>query len=109
MGIPEYWRFDDSGHRYHDKPPTDDRSVDGVFQPFPIERIDARTHQGYSTAPDLHLHWDDGRPDWYGLATGLHITSFRGEQDRGEARVYTRQEAHVPKFEARPRQQYQLT
>ena len=82
LGIPEYWRFDESGGRHHGAPLAGDRLVDGVYQPIPIERIDDRTHQGYSAALDLHLRWEDGRLGWYDPATGRHITRFRDERDR---------------------------
>ncbi len=89
LGIPEYWRFDDSGGRRHGAPLAGDRLVNGVYQPILIERIDARTHQGYSAVLDLHLRWEDGRLGWYDPA-GRHIVRFRDEReraDRAEARV----------------------
>ena len=82
LGIPEYWRFDDSGGRHHGAPLAGDRPVDGAYQPIPIERIDDRTHQGYSAVLDLHLRWEDGRLGWYDPATGRHIPRFRDERDR---------------------------
>ena len=84
LGIPEYWRFDDSGGRHHGAPLAGDRLVDGTYQPIPIERIDDRTHQGYSTALDLYLRWEDGKLGWYDPATGRHILRFSDER---EARI----------------------
>jgi Uma2 family endonuclease len=98
LGIPEYWRFDDSGGRHHGAPLAGDRLVDGVYQPIPIERIDDRTHQGYSAVLDLHLRWEDGRLGWYDPATGRHIPRFRDERDRAnqaEAQVGIEQEART--------------
>ena len=95
LGIPEYWRFDDSGGRHHGAPLAGDRLVDGVYQPIPIERIDDRTHQGYSAVLDLHLRWEDGRLGWYDPATGRHITRFRDERDRANAEQEARQEAEA--------------
>ena len=95
LGIPEYWRFDESGGRHHGAPLAGDRLVDGVYQPIPIERIDDRTHQGYSAALDLHLRWEDGRLGWYDPATGRHITRFRDERDRANAEQEARQEAEA--------------
>ncbi len=82
LGIPEYWRFDDSGGRRHGAPLAGDRLVDSVYQPIPIERIDDRTHQGYSAVLDLYLRWEDGKLGWYDPATGRHIPRFSDERDR---------------------------
>ena len=95
LGIPEYWRFDDSGGRHHGAPLAGDRLVDGVYQPIPIERIDDRTHQGYSAVLDLHLRWEDGRLGWYDPATGRHITRFRDERDRANAEQEARIQAEA--------------
>ncbi len=95
LGIPEYWRFDDSGGRHHGAPLAGDRLVDGVYQPIPIERIDDRTHQGYSEALDLYLRWEDGKLGWYDPAAGRHITRFRDERDRANAEQEARQEAEA--------------
>ena len=95
LGIPEYWRFDDSGGRHHGAPLAGDRLVDGVYQPILIERIDDRTHQGYSAVLDLHLRWEDGRLGWYDPATGRHITRFRDERDRANAEQEARIQAEA--------------
>ena len=95
LGIPEYWRFDDSGGRHHGAPLAGDRLIDGVYQPIPIERIDDRTHQGYSAVLNLHLRWEEGKLGWYDPATGRHIIRFRDEReraDRAEARAYNEQD-----------------
>jgi hypothetical protein len=65
LGIPEYWRLDDSGGRYHGVPLAGDRLVEGAYQAIPIEMIDRGTHQGYSTALNLYLRWEQGRLGWY--------------------------------------------
>ena len=49
-----------------------------------VERIDDRTHQGYSAVPDLHLRWEDDRPGWYDPATGRHITRLRANRRHQE-------------------------
>ena len=85
MGIPEYWRFDDSGGRFHGAPLAGDRLVDGIYQPIPIEQLDAGTYQGYSAALDLFLRWEDGKLGWYDPATGRHIPRFSDERERADA------------------------
>ena len=95
LGIPEYWRFDDSGGRHHGTPLAGDRLVEGLYQPIPIERIDDRTHQGYSAVLDLYLRWEDSKLGWYDPATGRHITRFRDERDRANSEREARQEAEA--------------
>ena len=85
LGIPEYWRFDNSGGRHHGTPLAGDRLVNGVYQPIAIEQLDDRTHQGYSGVLDLYLRWEDGNLGWYDPATGRHIPRFSDERERAEA------------------------
>ena len=85
LSIPEYWRFDDSGGRYHGAPLAGDRLVNGVYEPIPIEQLDDGTYQGYSAALDLFLRWEDGQLGWYDPATGKHIPRFSDEQERADA------------------------
>ncbi len=95
LGIPEYWRFDDSGGRDHGAPLAGDRLIDGAYQPIPIERIDARTHQGYSAVLDLYLRWENGQLGWYDPAAGRHIPRFSDERNRADAEREARIEAET--------------
>ena len=107
LGIPEYWRFDDSGGRFHGAPLAGDRLVNGVYQPIPIEQLDGRTHQGYSPALNLNLRWEDGNLGWYDPATGRHIPTFSGEREAricAEARAETA-EARIRELEEQLRRQ----
>ena len=85
LGIPEYWRFDDSGGQHHGAPLAGDRLVDGTYQPIPIERLDAQTFQGYSAVLNLYLRWEQGQLGWYDPATGKHIIRFSDERARADA------------------------
>ena len=85
LGIPEYWRFDDSGGQHHSAPLAGDRTVDGTYQPIPIERLDAQTFQGYSAVLNLYLRWEQGQLGWYDPATGKHIIRFSDERARADA------------------------
>ena len=94
LGIPEYWRFDDSGGDYHGVPIAGDRLVSGRYEPINIDRIDAQTYQGYSPTLDLNLRWSNGALGWHNPTTGLHIPTFdderaariQAEQDREQER-----------------------
>ena len=109
LGIPEYWRFDDSGGRYHGAPLAGDRLVNGVYEPIPIEQIDAGTYQGYSAELDLFLRWEDGQLGWYDPATGRHIPRFSDERERADAERERadQAEARVRELEAELRRREQ--
>ena len=98
LGIPEYWRFDPSGGRYHNAPLAGDRLSGGDYQPIPIQEISDGVLQGYSPALDLHLRWEEGQLGWYDPATGRHIIRFDDERERADAA-----EARVRELEAENR------
>ncbi len=83
LGIPEYWRFDETGE-YHGARLAGDRLVDGEYQPIPIEQLSEDTLQGYSEVLDLYLRWHDGRLEWYDPTTGRHIVTFDDERARAD-------------------------
>ena len=98
LGIPEYWRFDDSGGRHHGAPLAGDRLVYGIYQSVLIDQIDHDTYQGYSAVLDLYLRWEEGKLGWYDPATGRHITRFSDEREariEAQAQAATEQEARV--------------
>ena len=64
LGIPEYWRFDPSGGRFHDAPLAGDGLENGEYAPLPIERLDEETYQGYSAA--LNLYCGGSGATWAG-------------------------------------------
>ena len=80
MGIPEYWRFDETGGEYHSVPLAGDRLVNGVYVPIPIHRADAGYLWGRSDALNLDLCWDDGSLRFRDPATGLYLPTFDQER-----------------------------
>ena len=83
LGIPEYWRFDETGD-FHGSRLAGDRLVDGQYEPIPIEEIEDGVLQGHSAVLDLLVRWDHGQLGWHDPGTGQHIPTF--EQER-EARL----------------------
>ena len=83
LGIPEYWRFDETGE-YHGVRLAGDRLVDGVYVPIDLEERPDGSLQGYSAVLDLNIRWENGRLGWYDPATGLHITTFGDERERAD-------------------------
>ena len=91
LGIPEYWRFDETGE-HHGTRLAGDRLMGGVYVPIDLEERPDGGLQGYSEALNLYLRWEQGQLGWYDPATGRHITTFEDERDariREQARADT--------------------
>ena len=105
-GIPEYWRYDQTGGRYHDVALAGDKLVDGEYK-----RLDVRWHgdmrcSGYSEALDLYVCWEYGRLRWYDHHTGKYLLTFFDERDlRLRETARADEEAFARRQEARARQQ----
>ena len=85
IGVPEYWRFDPTGGRYHGRPLGGDRLVDGVYQPIELTIEPDGILKGYSEELELSLCWDEGWPRFYDPATGAYLENWR--QDREALRA----------------------
>ena len=83
MGIPEYWRFDETGE-FHGARLAGDRLVNGRYEPMPIVELSEGALEGYSDALDLNIRWEHGELGWYDPATGLHIATFDSERERAD-------------------------
>ena len=84
MGIPEYWRFDETdGHR-RVKLAGDRLSPEGQYRPIAVERLADGTRQGYSAALGLYLRWEGGQLRWHDPATGRHIVTLEDERSRAD-------------------------
>ncbi len=79
LGIPEYWRFDETGSS-HGTRLAGDRLVNGKYEPIPITELADGSLQGYSAVLNLYLRWENGELGWYDPATGQHIPTFDSEQ-----------------------------
>ena len=79
LGIPEYWRFDETGE-HHGKRLAGDRLVNGQYQPMLIEELPDGVLQGYSAALNLNLRWDNGQLVWRDPATGRRIVTLDDER-----------------------------
>ena len=89
LGIPEYWRFDETG-RHHGSRLAGDRLVDGQYEPIHIEELAEDTLQGYSGVLNLNIRWEGGQLRWYDPTTDQHIVTFddeRARADRAEAQA----------------------
>ena len=93
LGIPEYWRFDETGE-FHGARLAGDRLVNGRYEPISIETLEDGSLQGFSAVLNLYIRWEHGELKWHNPATGRQIATF--EQER-EARIAA--EARVRELE----------
>ena len=96
MGIPEYWRFDETGD-HHGTRLAGDRLVGNQYHPLTIEETEDGALQGYSPVLNLLLRWEMGLLKWHDPETGQHIATYVEER---EARIRER-EARIRERDAR--------
>ena len=102
FGIPEYWRFDPSGGRYHGAPLGGDRLVEGTYQPIEILGMGPDHFHGHSDVLNLDLCWENGSLRWWDPASGGYLLTFDEEYDAriaAEARAQAA-EARIRELEA---------
>ena len=80
VGIPEYWRFDPTGGKYHGRPLAGERLVNGAYRPIPLTTEPDGILKGYSTILELSLRWDEGWPRFYDPATATYLENWRQER-----------------------------
>ncbi len=97
LGIPEYWRFDETGE-FHGARIAGDRLLGGEYAPITIERLSEDTLQGRSDVLGLDLRWHEGRLEWHDPATGRHIVTF---DDEREARIQAESRADAAEVRIR--------
>lgn len=75
--VPEYWRFDPTGGRYHDAPLYGGRLVNDAYQPVELTTEPDGILKGYSAVLALSLCWDQGWPRLYDPAAGIYLENWR--------------------------------
>ena len=88
IGIPEYWRFDPTGGRYHGAPLYGGQLSGNQYRPLPLTTEPDGILKGYSEVLGLSLCWDEGWPCLYHPATGRYLENWRQVlQDRDAERA----------------------
>ena len=96
FGVPEYWRFDPSGGKYHDAPIAGDRLVNGVYHEIEIVHTDDTHHWGHSEVLNLDICWEEGELRWWDPAEKRYL---RTQDEMEEGRITA--EARADTAEAR--------
>ena len=94
LGIPEYWRFDQTGD-FHETWLAGDRLVEDRYEPIPIETVEEGVLQGYSSVLNLLIRWDHGELRWDDPDTGQHILTYSDLQARANAEQEARMAAEA--------------
>ena len=84
LGIPEYWRFDETGE-FHGTKLAGEQLVEGRYEPINVEEVEDGILQGYSIVLGLFIRWDNGQLRWHNPETGREIPTFEGERARANA------------------------
>ncbi len=83
LGIPEYWRFDETGEHHHARMAGDILEGD-AYRPAPIEEVAPGVLQGYSPVLNLIIRWDHGRLVWVDPATERPILTYEDQESRAD-------------------------
>ena len=84
-GVPEYWRFDPTGGRYHGEPLSGLRLINGAYQSIELTTEPDGILKGYSPVLGLSLCWEEGWPRFFDPSTGTYLENWREERARVEA------------------------
>ena len=77
IGVPEYWRFDPMGGRYHGEPLYGGKLVNGEYQTVGLTTEPDGILKGYSETLELYFCWDDSWPRFYDPSTGTYLENWR--------------------------------
>jgi Uma2 family endonuclease len=80
-GIPEYWRFDNTGGDYYPAGLAGDRLVDGEYQPTTVVQTGEGRYWGHSDALDLDICWENGQLRWYDQVTQRYLLTHDEEAE----------------------------
>ena len=109
LGIPEYWRFDETGESYGARL-AGDRLVGDRYEPIAIAKLPKGNLEGYSKALGLKLRWKKGQLKCYDPTTTKPIMDLaemqRIAKEERQGRLKERQgrlEAQKARLEAEQR------
>ena len=82
LGVPEYWRFDHTGGRYHDAPLACDLlTPNGGYQPMPLTTEPDGVIWGYSEILGLSVCWVERRLRFWDRAQQRYLPNQREQAD----------------------------
>ena len=89
MGIPEYWRFDETG-QHHGQRLAGDQLVGDSYAPIEVREVEPGVLEGYSEVLNLRIRWQQGHLLWIDPATNAPVPRHRqtiAERDQAMTRA----------------------
>ena len=100
MGIPEYWRFDDTGGNLYAAALAGDRLIDGEYHPIPIHRAPNGDYWGRSQVLGLDLCWQNGQLRFWDPIGHRYLTTHDEMHDITQASEAARRQEAAARHEA---------
>ena len=100
FGVPEYWRFDETGGDYHGKPLAGDMLVDGLYQPIPLHYESDGTIWGHSEVLGIDIYWQDKKLRIFDPATGEFMPEYNEVMEERDSALIERETALVERDSA---------
>ena len=98
IGVPEYWRYDQTGGRFYRKPLAGERLVDGKYQRLEMRRESDGSVWGHSDALNLDLWWIDGELRFRDPVRGAWLRNLEESEEAvqaAEARASSERDARL--------------
>ena len=99
LGIPEYWRFDETGEN-HGVRLAGDRLAGDHYEPIEVVTLPDGSLEGYSEVLELYLRWEEGQLKWHDPETGAAIITLAEMQEVAAAAERRAAAEHQGRLEA---------
>ena len=100
FGVPEYWRFDETGGDYHGQPLAGDTLVNGVYQPIPLHHEPDGTIWGHSEILGIDIYWQDKKLRIFDPATGEFMPEYNEVMEERDSALIERETALIERDSA---------
>ena len=102
MGIPEYWRFDQTG-QFHGQRLAGDRLAGDSYLPIAIDEVEPGVLEGYSEVLNLRIRWDQGELLWIDPATNAPVPKHHQTMEERDQALEERNRAREQRDQERER------
>ena len=103
-GVPEYWRFDNTGGDRYPQALAGDLLVDGEYRPITVTEVEWARYRGHSPALNLEICWEYGYMRLRDPATGVYLPTHDQVDDAriaAEAQRDAERDARIAERNAR--------
>ena len=81
LGIPEYWRYDQTGGDFYGDPLVGERLIDGEYQPLRMREDEDGRVWARSVVLNLDIYWDDGDLRYWDPVVEKWLLNYEEEHD----------------------------